>query len=105
MAQAGPAVCHKSLIPKGLWHKINEKKVDFQGHLSYLICMGSYMIKRKIEDVQRRLARANDEAEIAQLKEDLRMWKRHLHDAEMIELEERVGFKRMEQNAGVWDER
>ena len=67
--------------------------------------MGSYMIKRKIEDVQRRLARANDEAEIAQLKEDLRMWKRHLHDAEMIELEERVGFKRMEQNAGVWDER
>ena len=67
--------------------------------------MGSYMIKRKIEDVQRRLTRANDEAEIAQLKEDLRMWKRHLHDAEMIELEERVGFKRMEQNAGVWDER
>jgi len=67
--------------------------------------MGSYMIKRKIEDVQRRLARANDEAEIAQLKEDLRMWRRHLHDAEMIELEERVGFKRMEQNAGVWDER
>jgi hypothetical protein len=63
------------------------------------------MIKRKIEDVQRRLARANDEAEIAQLKEDLRMWRRHLHDAEMIELEERVGFKRMEQNAGVWDER
>ena len=67
--------------------------------------MGSYMIKRKIEDVQRRLTRANDEAEIAQLKEDLRMWKRHRHDAEMIELEERVGFKRMEQNAGVWDER
>ena len=67
--------------------------------------MGSYMIKRRIADVQRRLDRANDEAEIAQLKEDLRMWKRHLHDAEMIELEERVGFKRMEQNAGVWDER
>ena len=56
-------------------------------------------------EVQRRLDRANDEAEIAQLKEDLRIWKRYLHDAEMIEFEERVGFKSMERNAGVWDER
>lgn len=67
--------------------------------------MGSYMIKRRIADVQRRLDRANDEAEIAQLNEDLKRWRWILHDAEMIEFEERVGFKRMEQNAGVWDER
>ena len=67
--------------------------------------MDSYMIKIRIKDVERRLDRANDEAEITQLKKDLRMWKRHLHDAQMLEFEDRVGFKRMEQNAGVWDER
>ena len=67
--------------------------------------MDSYMIRIRMKDVERRLDRANDEAEIAQLKKDLRMWKRHLHDAQMLEFEDRVGFKRMEQNAGVWDER
>jgi hypothetical protein len=63
------------------------------------------MIKIRIANVQRRLDRANDEAKIAQLERDLKLWKRHLHDAEMIEFEERVGFKSMERNAGVWDER
>ena len=31
--------------------------------------------------------------------------KGNLHDAEMIEFEDRVGFKSMERNAGVWGER
>ena len=67
--------------------------------------MSSFMIKMRMRDVQRQLDRATDADEIARLNESLKQWKRHLHDAEMIEFEERVGFKRMEQNAGVWDER
>lgn len=67
--------------------------------------MDSFMIKMRISDVERKLERATDASSIAKLKEDLRLWKRHLLDAEMIEFEERVGFKSMERNAGVWDER
>jgi len=67
--------------------------------------MSSFMIKFRIQEVQSRLDRATDEDEIARLKKDIVEWKRHLHDAEMIEFEERVGFKSMERNAGVWDER
>ena len=63
------------------------------------------MIKMRMRDVQRQLDRATDADEITRLNESLKQWKRHLHDAEMIEFEERVGFKSMEQNAGVWDER
>ena len=63
------------------------------------------MIKIRINDVNRQLARATDSDEIARLQSNLKEWKRHLHDAEMIEFEERVGFKSMERNAGVWDER
>ena len=63
------------------------------------------MIKFRIREVESRLDRATDEDEIARLKQDIVEWKRHLHDAEMIEFEERVGFKSMEQNAGVWEER
>ena len=36
---------------------------------------------------------------------DLKQWKQILFEVEMTEFEERVGFKSMEQNAGVWDER
>ena len=67
--------------------------------------MSSFMIKMRMKDVQRQLDGATDAEEIARLKKSLQDWKWILHDAEMIELEERVGFKRMEQNAGVWDER
>ena len=66
--------------------------------------MNSFMIKKRMEDVQRLLNGATDADEIARLKEDLNHWKWILHDVEMIELEERVGFKSMERNAGVWDE-
>lgn len=66
--------------------------------------MNSFMIKMRMEDVQRQLKRATDAEEIARLKKSLQDWKWILHDAEMIELEERVGFKSMERNAGVWDE-
>ncbi|MAJ24654.1 MAG: hypothetical protein CMP36_04000 [Rickettsiales bacterium] len=67
--------------------------------------MSSLQIKFRIEEVQRNLRHATDSQEIAQLEKDLKDWKRHLHDAEMIEFEERVGFKSMERNAGVWGER
>ena len=67
--------------------------------------MDSYMIKIRIKDTNAMLARATDSDEIARLESTLKAWKRHLHDAEMIEFEDRVGFKSMEQNAGVWDER
>ena len=67
--------------------------------------MGSYMIKLRIKEVNAKLAKATDSDEIARLQSSLKDWKRHLHDAEMIEFEERVGFKSMERNAGVWDER
>lgn len=67
--------------------------------------MSSFMIKMRMKDVQRQLDGATDAEEIARLKKSLQDWKRHLHDAEMIEFEERVGFKSMERNAGVWGER
>ena len=67
--------------------------------------MSSFQIKRKISEVNASLAEATDSQEVAQLKEDLRQWKNILHDVQMQEFEDRVGFKSMEQNAGVWDER
>ena len=66
--------------------------------------MSSFMIKMRMKDVQRQLDGATDAEEIARLKKSLQDWKWILHDAAMIELEERVGFKSMERNAGVWDE-
>ena len=67
--------------------------------------MSSFQIKFRIKDINAMLAKATDSQEIAQLKEDLQYWKNILHDVEMQEFEDRVGFKSMEQNAGVWDER
>tara|TARA_B110000495_G_scaffold16849_1_gene12001 strand:- start:2050 stop:2253 length:204 start_codon:yes stop_codon:yes gene_type:complete len=67
--------------------------------------MSPFLINLRIKEVNAELARATDSLEVARLQSDLRQWKQHLHDAEMIEFEERVGFKSMEQNAGVWDER
>ena len=67
--------------------------------------MSSFQIKRKILEVNAKLAKATDSQEIAQLKNDLQQWKNILHDVQMQEFEDQVGFKSMEQNAGVWDER
>ena len=67
--------------------------------------MSSFQIKFRIQEVNAKLAQATDSQEVAKLKADLRQWKSILHDVEMQEFEDRVGFKSMEQNAGVWDER
>jgi len=67
--------------------------------------MSSFQIKLRIKEVNAKLAKATDSQEIAQLKNDLQEWKNILHDVQMQEFEDQVGFKSMEQNAGVWDER
>jgi predicted nucleic acid-binding Zn-ribbon protein len=67
--------------------------------------MSSSQIKFRIQEVNAKLAKATDSQEITQLKNDLQQWKSILHDVQMQEFEDRVGFKSMEQNAGVWDER
>ena len=67
--------------------------------------MSSFMIKQRIAEVQSRLDRATDEDEIARLKQDIVEWKNHLHNTEMAEFEDSVGFKSMERNHGVWGER
>ena len=61
--------------------------------------MNSSIIKFRISETERDLRNATDSQEIAQLEKDLEGWKRHLHNTQMIELEERVGFRSMERNA------
>jgi hypothetical protein len=61
--------------------------------------MNSTSIKFRINETQRDLLNATDSSEIARLEKDLKEWKKILFDVEMIELEERVGFKSMERNA------
>jgi hypothetical protein len=61
--------------------------------------MNSTLIKFRISETERNLRNATDSQEIAQLEKDLKGWKTHLHNTEMIEFEERVGFKSMERNA------
>ena len=61
--------------------------------------MNSTLIKFRISETERNLRNATDSQEIAQLEKDLKEWQRYLYEAEMIELEERVGFKSMERNA------
>ena len=67
--------------------------------------MSSFTIKFRIKDVNAMLARATDSQEITKLESDLRQWKSILADVELQEFEDRVGFKSMERNAGVWNER
>ena len=67
--------------------------------------MSSYMIKIRIREVESKLRNATDKSDIAQLEGDLWQWKNILSDVELQEFEDRVGFKSMERNAGVWDER
>ena len=63
------------------------------------------MIKIRISEVERKLRNSASAERIAQLKEDLAQWKQILFEVEMQEFEDRVGFKSMERNHGVWDER
>ena len=55
--------------------------------------MSSTLIKFRISETERDLRNATDSQEIAQLEKDLKGWKRHLHDAEMIELRRASWFQ------------
>ena len=61
--------------------------------------MNSSSIKFRIRETETDIRNATDSLEIARLEKDLEGWKRHLHNTQMIELEERVGFRSMERNA------
>ena len=67
--------------------------------------MSSFMLKRRLDETRRDLANATDQKEIDRLNQAVEQLKQAVWEVEMIEFEERVGFKSMEQNAGVWDER
>ena len=67
------------------------------------------MLKRRLDEARRDLANATanatDQKELDRLNQAVEQLKQAVWEVEMIEFEERVGFKSMEQNAGVWDER
>ena len=67
--------------------------------------MSSFLLKFRLKEAQAELANATDQKEIDRLNLDIDCLKQAIFEVEMIEFEERVGFKSMEQNAGVWDER
>jgi len=67
--------------------------------------MSSYMLKLRLDEVRRDLSNATDQVEIDRLNFAIEQLKVAIFDTEMIEFEEQVGFKSMEQNAGVWNER
>ena len=64
--------------------------------------MNETIIKQKIQDAKAMRGKVADEN---LLEAEIKMWERHLADIQRHNLEERVGFKSMERNAGVWDER
>jgi hypothetical protein len=63
------------------------------------------MLKLRLKETQAELDNATDQNEIDRLNLSVKHLKQAIWEVEMIEFEERVGFKSMEQNAGVWDER
>lgn len=67
--------------------------------------MSSYMLKLRLDEVRRDLSNATNQVEIDRLNFAIEQLKVAIFDTEMIEFEEQVGFKSMEQNAGVWNER
>jgi hypothetical protein len=67
--------------------------------------MSSYMLKIRLRQAQAELANATDQEYRNAIALRVEQLKVAIFDAEMIEFEERVGFKSMERNAGVWDER
>lgn len=64
--------------------------------------MNETIIRQKIQDAK---AMRGKVADANLLEAEIKMWERHLADIQRHNLEERVGFKSMERNAGVWDER
>lgn len=67
--------------------------------------MNSYLLKIRLREAQAELSHATDQDDRNALVLRVEQLKRAIFDVEMMEFEERVGFKSMEQNAGVWDER
>ena len=67
--------------------------------------MSSYMLKLRLRKAQAELSNATDQEDRNALALSIEQLKVAIFDVEMIEFEERVGFKSMEQNAGVWNER
>ena len=63
------------------------------------------MLKIRLRQAQEELSNATDQDYRNALALQIEQLKRAIFDVEMMEFEERVGFKSMEQNAGVWDER
>jgi predicted nucleic acid-binding Zn-ribbon protein len=63
------------------------------------------MLKIRLKEAQAELSNATDQKEIDRLNTSIARLKQAIWEVEMIEFEERVGFKSMERNAGVWDER
>ena len=63
------------------------------------------MLKRRLQEAQAELANATDQKIRNSLALRVEQLKVAIFDVEMMEFEERVGFKSMEQNAGVWGER
>ena len=63
------------------------------------------MLKLRLDEVRRDLSNATNQVEIDRLNFAIEQLKVAIFDTEMIEFEEQVGFKSMEQNAGVWNER
>ena len=64
--------------------------------------MNEILIIQKIEDAKAMRGKVADEN---LLEAEIKLWERHLADVQRHNLEERVGFKSMERNAGAWDER
>ncbi len=63
------------------------------------------MLKIRLRQAQDELSNATDQDYRNALALKIEQLKSAIFDVEMMEFEERVGFKSMEQNAGVWDER
>ena len=63
------------------------------------------MLKIRLRQAQEELSNATDQDYRNALALKIEQLKSAIFDVEMMEFEERVGFKSMEQNAGVWDER
>ena len=67
--------------------------------------MNSFLLKLRLKDARSLLAKTTDQDAIDAINLSIKHLESAIWEVEMIEFEERVGFKSMEQNAGVWDER
>jgi uncharacterized protein YpmB len=67
--------------------------------------MNSFLLKLRLKDAHALLAKTTNQDAIDAINLSIKHLEDAIWEVEMIEFEERVGFKSMEQNAGVWDER